>query len=272
MTQQQWFSTRSREPLPNGGIKGSGKRQERDSGPRPVASNVPEIAVTAEKKIDYEQLDDLGLAERFAARDPAAVRIVTTRNNQRLFRAAWSILKNRTEAEDAVQSAYLRAFSAIRTFEGRASLSTWLTRIVINEALGVQRRASRRNVHFDQSSVLVLDEYREKLMRGSFADSAPDSSAARKEIKQILEEAIGQLPDDFRIVFVLRGIEQLTVVETADALGIPQATVKTRFLRARRRLQNELEPEIKNALQGTFPFAGASCNAMTERVLKALCG
>ena len=228
--------------------------------------------MTAEKKIDYERLDDLGLAGLFAARDPAAVRIVTTRNNQRLFRAAWSILKNRTEAEDAVQGAYLRAFSAIHTFEGRASLSTWLTRIVINEALGALRSATRRKAHFDNGSVIVLDEYREKLMRGSFADTAPDSSAARKEIKQVLEEAIARLPDDFRTVFVLRGIEHLSVAKTANVLGIPPATVKTRFLRARRRLQNELEPEIKQALQGTFPFAGASCVAMTERVLKALCG
>ena len=93
--------------------------------------------------LDYERLDDLALARRFAARDPFAVRLVTMRNNQRLFRAAWSILKSRSDAEDAVQSAYLRALIAAGEFEGRSSLSTWLTRIVINEALG-RRRASKR--------------------------------------------------------------------------------------------------------------------------------
>ncbi len=92
-------------------------------------------------KLDYQSCDDLVLAELIAARDPAAVRLVTTRNNQRLFRAAWSILKDRPESEDVVQSAYLRAFAAIATFEGHSTLSTWLTRIAINEALG-RRRAS----------------------------------------------------------------------------------------------------------------------------------
>ena len=88
--------------------------------------------MSALPKLDYDSLDDPTLAQRIALRDPAAVRLVTERNNQRLFRAAWSILKNRTEAEDAVQSAYLRAFAAITSFEGRSSLSTWLTRIAIN--------------------------------------------------------------------------------------------------------------------------------------------
>lgn len=224
----------------------------------------------AEKKTNFDDLDDLELASRFAARDPAAVRIITTRNSQRLFRAAWSILKDRAEAEDAVQNTYLRAFSAIDTFEGRASLSTWLMRIVINEALAVRRSASRRDVHFGQDSVVMMDEYREKLMRGSIEQCEPDRSAGRKQIREVLEDVIAQLPEPFRIVFVLRGIEQLSVAETAEALGIPPATVKTRFMRARRRLQRELQPEIKEALKGTFPFAGARCAAMTQRVLTAL--
>src|SRR5687767_8056937 len=118
-------------------------------------------------KPDYQHLSDRELAVLVAARDPGAVRLVTERNNQRLFRAAWSILRNRTEAEDAVQSAYLRAFAAIDTFEARSSLSTWLTRIVINEALGRQRSARRRRKALDQNSVVDLDRYREKLMRGS---------------------------------------------------------------------------------------------------------
>src|SRR3954449_6459887 len=102
-------------------------------------------------RLDYESLDDMALARLIAIRDADAVRLITQRNNQRLFRAAWSILKNRADAEDAVQSAYLRAFAAIDGFEGRSSLSTWLTRIAINEALGRQRTARRRRKHFEDA-------------------------------------------------------------------------------------------------------------------------
>ena len=115
--------------------------------------------MSAQVKVDYEALEDVQLAQLLAARDANAVRLVTTRNNQRLFRTAWSILKHRAEAEDAVQSAYLKAFAAIESFEGRSSLSTWLTRIVMNEALGRQRSAKRRRAQMDGTSVTVLDDY-----------------------------------------------------------------------------------------------------------------
>jgi RNA polymerase sigma-70 factor, ECF subfamily len=227
--------------------------------------------MTARAKPDYERLDDPAIARLIAARDPEAVRIVTGRNNQRLFRAAWSILKNRAEAEDAVQSAYLKGFSKIAAFEGRSSLSTWLTRIAINEALGRERSARRRRKHLDDASVTILDDYREKLMRGSMSGGSPDADLARLQLRHILEDAIAGLPASFRTVFVLREVEGLSVGETADSLGLVPATVKTRHLRARRRLQEALAPEVKNALSGTFPFAGADCAAITERVVKAYC-
>lgn len=220
-------------------------------------------------ELDYEAMDDRTLARRFAARDPDAVRVITGRNNQRLFRVAWSILKDRAEAEDAVQSGYLRAFAAIDGFKGEAALSTWLTRIVINEALGKLRSLRRRRTLIDGSSVVAIEEYRDKLMRGS-TQSSPDQAIARAELRRVLERAIGDLPDAFRTVFVLREIEHLGVEEVAEALGIPPATVKTRCLRARRRLQKALAPEIENVLAGTFAFAGADCEAMTQRVLAAL--
>jgi RNA polymerase sigma-70 factor (ECF subfamily) len=227
--------------------------------------------MSALPELDYERLDDLELARRFAARDPAAVRLVTVRNNQRLFRTAWSILKSRPDAEDAVQSAYLRALAAAGDFEGRSSLSTWLTRIVINEALGRRRSAKRRLANLDGGSVAILDDYRDKLMRGSMTTSAPpDASLAREQIRHLLEAAIGRLPEPFRLVFVLREVEGLGIEEAAEALGIAPATVKTRLFRARRRLQEELAPEVKGALTGAFPFAGADCEAMTERVVAAL--
>ena len=223
-------------------------------------------------KLDHAYVDDVALARGFAARDPAAVRLVTERHNQRLFRAAWAILRNRSEAEDAVQSAYLSAFAAVKTFAGRSSLSTWLTRIAINEALGRRRANKRRLVNLDESSVTVLEEYRDKMMRGSTTILLPDGALARQQIRQMIEDAIAKLPESFRIVFILREIEGFSVTEVAEALDIEPATVKTRALRARRRLQDELAPEMKSALAGTFPFAGMDCAAMTERVIHHICG
>lgn len=225
----------------------------------------------AQTRVDYEGLEDAALARLIEARDAEAVRLVTQRNNQRLFRTAWSILKDRDDAEDAVQSAYLHAFGAIDRFEARSSLSTWLVRITINEALGRKRAAGRRRAQLDAASVTVLDDYREKLMRGSMTGS-PDGDYARGQLRRVMERAIGDLPSSFRLVFVLREIEGLSVEETAEALGLVPATVKTRHHRARRRLQNALAPEVKSALAGSFPFAGADCEAMTERVVAAICG
>lgn len=231
-----------------------------------------ENTMYVEKTIDYACADDLTLARGLAERQPLAVRLITQRNNQRLFRAAWAILKDRDEAEDAVQSAYLRAYVAAATFEGRSSLATWLTRIVINEALGRQRALKRRLANLDRSSVTVLDEYRDKMMRGSMSAALPDGPLALRQLRKLLEDAIARLPETFRMVFVLREIEGLSVDAVAEILEMQPATVKTRNFRARRRLQEELAPEMKSALSGTFPFAGADCAAMTERVLRHLCG
>ncbi|HEY1146137.1 MAG TPA: RNA polymerase sigma factor [Allosphingosinicella sp.] len=228
--------------------------------------------MTAQAKPDYSHLPDIELAGLVAKRDPAAVKLVTQRNNQRLFRAAWSILKNRAEAEDAVQSAYLHAFAAIGDFAGRSQLSTWLTRIVVNEALGRDRAARRRRARLDPNSVVHLADYREAFMRGSMTAATPDNALARAEIRRMIEAAVERLPAQFRVVFVLREIESLSVEETAETLGVLPATVKTRLLRARRRLQDDLGPELRTVLDGAFPFAGADCDAMTARVIAAYCG
>jgi RNA polymerase sigma-70 factor (ECF subfamily) len=226
--------------------------------------------VTAIVKTDHTALTDLELAARIAARDPAAVRLMTERNNQRLFRAAWSILGDRAEAEDVVQASYLRAFEAIGSFRGHASLSTWLTRIVINEALGRERAARRRKARLDEDSILDLDEYREKLMAGS-REGGPEGALALKQLRATLEAAIATLPRDFRLVFMMRDVEGLSVEDVAQALEFLPATVKTRLLRARRRLREALASEVQAGLAGTFPFAGASCAAMTEAVVARIC-
>lgn len=226
--------------------------------------------MTAQPRLDYNEMKDVELAHLIASRDPVAVRLVTARNNQRLFRSAWSIVKCRAEAEDVVQTAYLQAFAAIERFEGRSSLSTWLTRIAINEALARKRSERRRRARSDQS-VTFLDDYKERLMRGSTTGTSPDVEIGRKQVRELLEHAVANLPEAFRSVFVLRQLEGLSVEETAEVLDLNPTTVKTRFLRARRKLQDMLEPELRNALVGTFPFAGADCQRLTDAVVSKHC-
>jgi RNA polymerase sigma-70 factor (ECF subfamily) len=157
-------------------------------------------------KVDHEALSDLELARRVGARDVAALRLIIGRNNQMLYRAAWSILKDRAEAEDAVQDGYVKAFDAIEAFAGRSALSTWLTRIVVNEALARKRSATRRSRLLHQQSIPLLEEYRENLMAGSVTQS-PETALMRRQMAKLMETAIGRLPDTFRPVFVLREIE-----------------------------------------------------------------
>ncbi|MBS0275407.1 MAG: RNA polymerase sigma factor [Proteobacteria bacterium] len=226
--------------------------------------------MAAQALLDYEKLTDLELAARFAARDARAVRLVTGRNNQRLFRTAWSILKNRSEAEDVVQETYLRALGAIGRFEGRSSLSTWLTRIAINEALTRKRAQQRRANAFNDTSVFVMEEYREKIMGSAERRLSPESELARKQLRGFLETAVANLPDNFRTVFVLREIEDMSVEEAAGVLGVPAETVRSRHLRARKKIQEALDPELRTALGETFPFAGADCEALTASVLNRM--
>jgi RNA polymerase sigma-70 factor, ECF subfamily len=217
----------------------------------------------AEFALDYEQLSDVELASCVVRHDPHAARVIIRRNNQRLYRAAWSVLRDCAEAKEAVQEAYPKAFAAIASFAGASSLSTWLTRIVINEALERRRTAEKRRRILREQSVIDIDDYRERLMAGSETSQSPEAETMRKQIAKLLELAVANLPEALRPVFVLREIEGLSVEETAEALQIPPNTVKTRLLRSRRRLQRELDPEMREALRDTFPFAGGDCDAMT---------
>lgn len=225
--------------------------------------------MSAHPQVDYPALDDLSLAKLCGKGDREALRYVITRNNQRLFRTAWSILKDRAEAEEALQAGYLNAFSAIEGYEGRSSLSTWLTRIIINEALGRLRAERRRCDFLEKEGVALIENYRERLS-GSPQSMPPDATLAREQLRMLIERAVADLPDTFRSVFVLREVEGLSVEETAEALNIPEATVKTRLHRARARLQQALAPEVRASLSGSFPFAGADCAALTQRVLTLL--
>ena len=148
--------------------------------------------------LDYDLLSDIDLATLVVRRDANAVRVITVRNNQRLYRAAWSVLRNRSEAEEAVQDAYLKAFAGMTDFAGASSLSTWLTRIVINQALERKRTAERRERLLRKRSVTDLDDYREKFMAGSETQRSPEAEMMRREIAKLLWQRAQEARDNRR--------------------------------------------------------------------------
>ena len=212
---------------------------------------------------------EAALVARALARDAGALAEIMRRNNRRLYRAAWGILRDEQEAEDAVQDCYLKAFAALPNFRGEAALSTWLTRIAINEAL--MRRRKRQSQAASIGNVIPLRP--EGMPSDEPAEDptlSPESAAMRTQLRPYLEQAVGSLPEDQRAVFVLRALEELSVEETAQILDLNPQTVRTRFLRARRKLQDQLQRELKLTFGEMLPFAGARCEQLAERVLKLM--
>jgi RNA polymerase sigma-70 factor (ECF subfamily) len=214
--------------------------------------------------------DDPELVARARQRDGAAFRLIMQQNNRRLFRVARSVLGDDAEAEDVVQDTYLRAFTHLDGFRGEAQLSTWLTRIAVNEALG---RLRQRRPVVDLKSIDAIDEQGEArviVLPSARQDHDPEAAAARAEIRRLLEQAVDRLPPPFRIVFVLRDIEEMSVDETASHLGLRPETVKTRLHRARRLLRRSLDRTLSTTLADTFPFGGARCARIADAVLERL--
>lgn len=199
-----------------------------------------------------------------AGNDFAFARIMR-RYNRLLYRTARSILKNDDDTQDAVQEAYIRAWRALPTFRADAKLSTWLVRIVVNEALGRLRTGGAQVVPLN-AAVDADGETLEMPMQAN-ADEQPDRMAMRAQVRQQIETRIDALPDVFRTVFMLRGVEELSVEEVALVLGIPEATVRSRYFRARGILREGLSRDIDMALGAAFSFAGARCDRIVEEVL-----
>jgi RNA polymerase sigma-70 factor (ECF subfamily) len=211
----------------------------------------------------HNEADLIAAARRH---DKAAIRTIVRGHNQRLFRVARSILRDDWEAEEAVQEAYIRAFAGLDGFEGRSSLGTWLTRIVINEALARLRRR-KPMASLDEMTATGADIVRLPLVS---PQPDPERTMAQREIHALLEKAIDELPDDFRIVLVARVIEEMSVEETAELFGLRPETVKTRLHRARTMLRKDLETQFGPMLTGTYPFAGRRCEMMADRVIARL--
>ena len=217
--------------------------------------------------------DDTALARRVAQRDERAFEALMRRHNQLLYRLARSILKDDAEAEDAVQEAYIAAYRNIAAFRGGAKLSTWLARIVINESYMRLRKRKRRAAIVvpleaaDGAGTGREPSLEEEAMAGEMAER-PEAAAMRAELRRLLERRIDALPEQFRVVFILRDVEELSVEETAECLDVPPATVRTRAFRARALLRESLSRDFDAATVEAFGFAGERCDRIVESVLE----
>jgi RNA polymerase sigma-70 factor, ECF subfamily len=202
-------------------------------------------------------------------RDEAAIRELIRRNNQRLFRVARAVLHDDAEAEDVVQETYVKAFTRLDGFQGRAQFSTWLTRIALNEAFGRRRRrrptGNLEDVETAQTGGAELIPF-----PGSVPPLDPEATASRGEMGRLLEELVDDLPEMFRVVFVLREVEEMSTEEVAAFLEINPGTVKTRLFRARRLLRRAMEARVAHGFGALYPFDGARCARLADRVVAVL--
>jgi RNA polymerase sigma-70 factor (ECF subfamily) len=207
------------------------------------------------------------LAARAARGDTSAFEALMRRHNRMLFRTARAILRDDAEAEDALQEAYIQAYRSLASFRGDAQLSTWLARIVANEALQRLRKQARRAdiVPLQPAAGAEVEQ-----VMDSDIDKAPDMTAARHQMRRLLESQIDALPEAYRTVFMLRAVEELSVEETAAVLELPPATVRTRLFRARSMLREALAQKIDVACEDAFSFAGERCDRVVAAVLARL--
>lgn len=212
---------------------------------------------------------DRELAARAAAGDARAFESMMRRHNRRMYRTARALLRDDAESEEAVQDAYLRAWRALPQFRGEAQLSTWLVRIVVNQALSRLRRRGAVVIPFSGAAAEAQEE--QAVEQSPQADS-PESQVMRTQLRRVVEAHIDRLPSQFRTVFVLRALEDMSVEEVAQALEIPEATVRTRFFRARALLRESLSCNIDFATEDAFSFAGERCDRIVSGVLRAIRG
>ena len=212
---------------------------------------------------EHASLSDEDIIARVCAGETALFEELMRRYNQRAYRVARAIVKDEAEAEDVMQQAYLNAFTHLQQFAERAKFSTWLTRIVIHEALGRRRRARPADQIANDSEV-------EAMSRAESAGPSPERQAYASELKRLVEESVDALPDSYRAVFMLREIEGLSTSETAEGLDLGEEAVKTRLHRARAILRRELFARAGSSTAGAFTFHLTRCDAIVQRVLGQL--
>jgi len=225
------------------------------------------LSIVNAQPIPLDAVDDLGLVREAQGGNSMAFGAIMRRYNRRLYRTARAILKDDTRAEDALQDAYIAAYRHLGAFRGDAAFGTWLTRIVVNQALQALRRSRRERVvvPFDES-----DTEREVMDVADAPGTRPENMMLQAETRRLIERNIDALPEAYRTVFMLREVEDLTVEETAAALDIPPATVRSRLFRAKARLRAALAQELDVATQEVFGFDGERCDRIVRTVLERL--
>jgi RNA polymerase sigma-70 factor (ECF subfamily) len=206
------------------------------------------------------ELTDTEAVDRVRSGDTDAYEVIMRRYNQRLFRVARAILRSDADAEDALQNAYVQAYLHLDQFEGSAAFPTWLTRIAIREALALRRARAARSMRREENPT----------MRSHSSTDDPEHDAIRSEMRAAIEHAVEKLPEPYRMVFVLREVQELSTAETADALEITEENVKIRLHRSRALLRRALYTRASGAVSKVYAFDGARCDRIVHRVLGTL--
>jgi RNA polymerase sigma-70 factor (ECF subfamily) len=222
--------------------------------------NAPVEMSPALQASDDARADDRALARQVASGDRHAFDRLMRRHNRRLYRLARAALRDDAEAEDALQEAYLAAYRSIGQYRGEASLSTWLSRMVLNECFARLRKSKRRQNVVPMEASDDMDT-----MAGDDRD-APDRVVHRSELRALIEKKLDELPEDYRVAFVMRAVEELSVEEAAACLGVPEATVRSRHFRAKGLLRESLAREIDKAERDLYEFGGARCDRIVATV------
>jgi RNA polymerase sigma-70 factor (ECF subfamily) len=211
-----------------------------------------------------ETLSDEEIVYRVRAGETALYEVIMRRYNQRLYRIARAILHNDSEAEDVMQDAYVRAYQHLDQFAARAPFATWLTRIAVHEALARLRGRNRIQ------SLDDTEDNGDQSMQIPSKSPDPEQSASGAQLRGLLEEAVLDLPEHYRIVIMLRDIEELSTAETADALDLTEHNVKIRLHRGHGMIRSWLFERIGAGAKEAFPFMGVRCNRVVEGVFNRL--
>lgn len=218
-----------------------------------------------------QEMDDSLLLAQLRAGQAGAYERLMRRYNRRLFRAARGIVHDDAEAQDAVQEGYLHAFVALQGFRGEASLGTWLTRIVINQALSQQRKLGRIVLWGagpeEEDEAMPPHEDPESAIPGT---ESPEEALLRRQLREQLQHALDGLPPIYRSVVMLRAVEGLSVQECADCLSVSPEVIKTRYLRARALLRDALAATPLQELPRVHDFQAQRCDDLVAAVLARL--
>ncbi len=214
---------------------------------------------------DWQSLSDQEVVAQVRAGETGLFELLMRRYNQRLFRAIRSVLAVDSEAEDVLQEAWVRAFEHLGQFAGNAAFSTWVTKIALYEAFG-RARKGKRFAALETEDGEIMAEAR----RGTTNTDDPEKQALRGELSKALQSAVERLPETYRTVFVLREVEHLSTIETAQCLSLSEEAVKTRLHRSRALLRRDLVARMGPALAETYAFMGHRCDRMVGAVMQRI--